>query len=173
MIHDINVSLEYFYSGSKTVIIDTNLLLLLLIGSEDKKHISKFKRTQDFNERDYNALLNILGNFKKFVVTPHILTEISNLAGKNKFYKKNIFKKCIEVMSSNEFEEEFIESQQMFSDDVCYCFYKLGITDAAIIKHAKNKDYKVITIDKDLHSELKKLGIISFNFYPLIEKNWK
>ena len=171
MIDKLNASLEYFYRGSETVIIDTNLLLVLLIGSKDKRHIHKFTHTKDFTERDYDTLLNILGEFKKFVVTPHILTEISNLTGKNKFYKKNIFNKCIEVMSSNKFKEEFIESQQMFSDDFYYYFCKLGITDAAIMKHAQNEHYVVITADEDLHDYLKQLGVVSFNFYPIMEKN--
>ncbi|MDY7004002.1 MAG: hypothetical protein SWX82_08580 [Cyanobacteriota bacterium] len=44
----------------KGVIVDTNILLLLFVGSVNKDRISKFKRTEQFLPKDYDLLVDIL-----------------------------------------------------------------------------------------------------------------
>ena len=66
---------KYKYKG---VIVDTNILLLLFVGSVNKKRISKFNRTEQFSPKDYDFLVEIISYFSKIVVTPNILTEVSN-----------------------------------------------------------------------------------------------
>lgn len=63
------------------VLVDANILLLFFIGSYDTKLITRFKRTSRFTVRDYELVGNFLAAFERRITTPHILTEVSNLAG--------------------------------------------------------------------------------------------
>ncbi|MDY7005349.1 MAG: hypothetical protein SWX82_15810 [Cyanobacteriota bacterium] len=62
----------------KGVIVDTNILLLFFVGSVNKKRISKFNRTEQLLPEDYDVLVEIISYFSKIVVTPNIITEVSN-----------------------------------------------------------------------------------------------
>ena len=64
----------------KGVLIDTNILLLFLIGSANQERITKFNRTQQFIPEDYELLLAFIAKFQKLVITPNILTEVNSLA---------------------------------------------------------------------------------------------
>jgi hypothetical protein len=64
----------------KYLLLDTNLLLLLLVGSLDPSLIQKEKVTanQGFDETDFNQLRDFVSQFQKLVATPHILTEVKS-----------------------------------------------------------------------------------------------
>ncbi|MHC5611470.1 MAG: PIN domain-containing protein [Nostoc sp.] len=60
----------------KGILIDTNILLLFLVGSVNQERINKFNRTQQFIPEDYKLLLAFIGSFQKLVTTPNILTKV-------------------------------------------------------------------------------------------------
>jgi len=64
-----------------SILIDTNILLFLVIGSVDEKLITKIKRTNTFTINEFKLLLDFIKPFSNIVVTPKILTEVSNLLG--------------------------------------------------------------------------------------------
>lgn len=64
-----------------SLFIDTNLLLVLLIGALDLGHVERFKRTKPYTRNDDELLLAFIGEFERLITTPNILTEVSNLAG--------------------------------------------------------------------------------------------
>ena len=70
--------LEYRTRG---ILVDTNLLLLYFVGSLDLNRIERFKRTRKYTIPDFHVLVQLLTYFGRVVITPHILTEVSNLAG--------------------------------------------------------------------------------------------
>lgn len=61
------------------VLVDTNLMVLLLVGRAHKRRIREHKRTSDYTVRDYDLLEQLIAEFQRIVTTPHVLTEISNL----------------------------------------------------------------------------------------------
>ena len=63
----------------KSALIDTNLLLLLVVGMTNKSYIKIHKRTKTFTVEDYEQLLSDLDHFKPVWVTSHCLAEVSNL----------------------------------------------------------------------------------------------
>lgn len=65
---------------SQEIIIDPNILPLYLVGRVSRDRISQFKRTAQFNPKDYNLLLELTNNFQKVIATPNILTEVNSLA---------------------------------------------------------------------------------------------
>lgn len=62
------------------LVIDTNLLLLLVIGAvEEGRHISTSKRLGDFELSDYDHVVKIMSQFSEVCITSYIATEVSNL----------------------------------------------------------------------------------------------
>jgi hypothetical protein len=53
--------------------IDTNLLVLLTVGSVGRDLIAKHRRLREYTAEDYDLLLNLLGNFDRVFVTPNTL----------------------------------------------------------------------------------------------------
>lgn len=65
----------------KGVLIDVNLLVLWLIGSVSRKYVGNHKRTDGFTLEDFERLLNLVDHFgPPVVVTPHVLSQVSDLA---------------------------------------------------------------------------------------------
>src|SRR6266481_2713988 len=67
--------------ASNGVLIDANLLLLHVVGAHDRRLVSTFKRLSAFAPEDLDTLVAVTRHFRSILVTPHILTEVSNLAG--------------------------------------------------------------------------------------------
>jgi rRNA-processing protein FCF1 len=112
----------------KSILVDTNLLLLLFLGIFDPSRIRKFKRTQQFSDADFQILVNFLNTFEKVVTTPHILTEVSNLGGQlGSDFVKQFF--GIYSLLVQKLEEISRSSAEIVRSDL---FIPLGLTDAAI-----------------------------------------
>jgi hypothetical protein len=146
----------------KGLLVDTNVLLLLLIGSLDSKLIGKFKITanQGFDEADFNILRSFIEKFKTIVTTPHILAEVSNHADKIKGDDhKRIFGQFISLIQQL---DEYAESTKLLvkSD----AFVRFGLTDTAISSLA-SKNFLVLTVDFPLvgYLQTKKADVINFN----------
>jgi hypothetical protein len=145
----------------KNLLLDTNLLLLLLVGSFDPSKIRTHKITanQGFNETDFDQLRNFTCTFQKLVTTPHILTEVSNHADKIK--GTNHLKFLQQFISLIETLDEHLEASKLIvKTDV---FVRFGLTDAAISRLAY-KDFLVITVDSPLAGFLQKKGVNVVNF---------
>src|SRR5882672_2097419 len=65
---------------SPGLLIDSNLLLLYILGNTNKQRIPEFKRTQMYTIQDFELLQLLVERFSRVVTTPNVLTEISNLA---------------------------------------------------------------------------------------------
>ncbi len=139
------------------LVIDTNLLLLYLMGVYNPKKISEFKRTQQFLEEDFYLLLRFIGFFKRIVVTPHILTEVTNLA-ENKTFPT--LSKIIKAL-----EESLINSNTLI-ETAPTCFQKFGLSDTAI-QYLAQQNYFILTDDFPLYGYLSSKGFSVANFNHL------
>jgi predicted nucleic acid-binding protein len=61
------------------VIIDTNLLVLYIVGATDTKYIRRHKRLSGFIEADFDVLSSMLASAERVVVAVNVATEASNL----------------------------------------------------------------------------------------------
>ena len=136
------------------IIIDTNSLLILVIGLIDPKQISKNKRTSIYDERDYELLCSVISN-KELVVLPNIWTEVDNLL--NKYFKGDYKESYIFIIVNliKTSTEKYFESKIIEND---YLFYVLGLTDTLILKCAKDCEL-LITSDSELAYYALSLGI--------------
>jgi rRNA-processing protein FCF1 len=152
---------------NKGVLIDTNLLLLLVVGAYDPERISRFKRTDKFSADGFYILSAFFKSFDRVMTTPHILTEVSNLAGqlpddiKTNFY--SLFAEHLALL-----EEHYTPSAQLSSVTQ---FRKLGLTDCGILELSRNQ-YLVLTDDFRLAGHLDSQGIDVINFNHIRPINW-
>ncbi len=146
---------------SKGIIVDANLLLLYFVGRIDPDLISTFKRTRNrgFTVEEYQALAGMLKHVGRTVVTPHILTEVSNYLGQLK--QTNAFVRMAEFV--RDLEESFKEARTLVQNQH---FPRFGLTDTAILDLAPGK-HLVLSVDADLVIRLTRNGVDAINFNHL------
>lgn len=143
----------------KIYIIDTNLLVLLIVGKTSERFVSTHKRTSSYTVDDFILLDLILSDAAKIIVTPNILSETSNLIRQ----------------SSEPGRGQIIEFFKFFVENVCEIylesaavienksFKRLGLTDASILS-VQEKDVTILTDDLDLYLASDALGKTVINF---------
>lgn len=62
------------------LLLDSNLCVLYLVGKTNENRIPRFNRTQAYTIQQFHLLDWIVKRFRTMVTTPHVLTEVSNLA---------------------------------------------------------------------------------------------
>ena len=139
---------------------DANLLIGYLVGSLSPHHLANCRATKGFTVEDFDLLRRFLEQFKQIVTTPHVLTEVSNLAGRlpaslHMEFRK-LFRKIIEELS-----EHFEPSQKVSAHND---FLRFGLADTAISMIAPNR-FLVLTDELSLFGLLanRKVDVINFN----------
>ena len=94
----------------RSVLLDTNLLLLLIVGLFDKKLIGKHKRTKEFSEDDFELLINSINGVHTIWVTTHCLAEVSNLL-KNTNQKQSLELLACFAKITAPFKESYIKKE--------------------------------------------------------------
>lgn len=162
------------------VIIDTQVLLLLLIGDFDQSLIGKCNTLSDYDIEDYKKLKQILSYFKsrKIVITPHILAEISNLS-RQTFVKKSkrlyeYFYSLIEFLKS---VKENNQPMNSFMNMEVHIISDYGFTDLGILEIAKCSDNKLAILTDDIELNAYSSGKVPviklgyFNDYQAVVRN--
>ncbi|OGF58921.1 MAG: hypothetical protein A2Y62_04520 [Candidatus Fischerbacteria bacterium RBG_13_37_8] len=143
-----------------SIILDTNVFLLFIMGLLNPEKISSHKRTSIFTVNHFTYLEAVIRNYKNILICPNIITEIDNLlqnsfTGDDKFryliITKEIFTKSI---------EKYYESKIVITD---WEYERLGITDAVILRMAKEADL-LVSGDSTLCDYAKSLGITILDF---------
>ena len=112
------------------IFIDTNLLLLLVVGSADKDIIAKHKRLRGYTAEDYDTLLGLLDRFRQILVTPHTLAETSNLLAQHTDPERaRLFEQLRFLI--HECEEVAVAGTVASNNSA---FPRLGLTDAALLE---------------------------------------
>ena len=147
--------------NTSSIILDTNLLVLFLVRSTDKKLIEKHKRTKAFDIDDFNELITIIKRFRKIISNPYILAETSNLISQTDEDKnKKIKISFINFLKTSEekYENSLIVTQQKD-------FIRLGLTDASILDLVE-QSFPLITVDLDLYLASSKISknVLNFNY---------
>ncbi|MCC7206221.1 MAG: hypothetical protein IT323_02880 [Anaerolineae bacterium] len=146
--------------GRTGVLVDANLLILYVVGRTDARQIERFGRTHTFTGEDYALLARFLKRFAKMVVTPHVLTEVSNMIGE----PEDLFRKrCFQVVADlvGRFIEVYVPSAEIVQADE---FRVFGLSDAAIALIARRESYLVLTSDLPLWHFLSNTGVAALNF---------
>ena len=129
------------------LVLDTNLLLLLCIGSFKIESLSKLKCTARYSSEDYILLLKILDFFQKqIIITPHILAEFSNIS-KNDIKDSEIAQYLVHVVEKLKgFQEQHIPLVGLLILNVGL-LARFGFPDIGIIEAAKILNAFILTDD--------------------------
>lgn len=64
----------------KRLALDTNLYVLLLVGSAAPRQIARHKRLSAFDVKDFNRLVELTERTRELVTIPQAIAEVANLA---------------------------------------------------------------------------------------------
>ncbi|ASW82976.1 hypothetical protein EAY42_22570 [Vibrio anguillarum] len=145
------------------VMLDTNLLVMYLIGVYDKELVPQFKRTEKYSVDDFEFLEFYVGQFDKLIVTPHVLAETWNFIEKIPKHQFDDFLSKV-VPHIEVFEEEYVNKKTLLSSKG---FSYIGITDMAVIQAAKSKKCFVITDDLRAYTHFFENGVETININHL------
>ncbi len=140
------------------LLIDSNLFVLWVVGTTNPSRIARFSRTQKYSVEDFRLLEALIDQFQQIVTSPHVLTEVSNLATIEQPELRRLRSNFFEIVQRT--QEVYEESRSVFADDA---FPKLGLTDAAIRRIAA-RPVLVLTDDLPLYHYLSTAGLDAINF---------
>lgn len=144
------------------ILLDTNLLLLFVVGTASRDYISKHKRLTQFTVEDYDTLVKVIERAPEVLLSPNTLTETSNLAAYIAEPAKGaIFQVLKNVISGS--QERYISSRVATER---LEFLRLGLTDAALVE-ASTEEVAILTTDLDLYLAAIAKGSPAMNFNHL------
>jgi predicted nucleic acid-binding protein len=141
------------------LLVDTNLLVLFVVGAVNRDRIKTFKRTSQHTQEDYDLLLRIRAEYRTLYTVAHVLAEVSNLTdltGPERQQARSILKEAILLLT----EAEMPSARA--AEDVLYP--KLGLVDASIGAVARAHKCTVLTDDLDLYHLLMRQKVKALNF---------
>jgi rRNA-processing protein FCF1 len=148
-------------AGRAGVIIDTNLLIIYLVGLYRPECVIDVV-TNKTQPEDFMIIRDFLRKFKfdKCIVTPHILTEASN----HTFDKFNNSNRPEYVTRALSFIRAAREENANMTDLIDLDHLpKLGFADSSIVEVSKKYKYLVLTEDFHLAQRLQKENCLAIN----------
>ena len=141
--------------------IDTNLLVLLVVGETDRDMISKHRRTRAYRVQDYELLLRLINETDHQVfVTPNTLTEASNLLAQHEDPERSRIFGVLQALIERT-EETVVESKVAARNSN---FKRLGLTDAALLEVVSASN-PLVTVDLKLYLAASEKGAgAAYNF---------
>lgn len=141
-----------------SVILDTNLIVLFVVGLTNTDIIKVHGNLSDYTITDYINLSDLLNAFSDIVLLPHVLAEVSSLSRQIKDpYRTMIqtsFRRFVEL--NGELSLPSIDAVRRHQ------FLALGITDSAILNALDvlntQSDCALFTVDGNLATEAEMLG---------------
>lgn len=154
--------------ASSGILLDTNILLAYVVGRFNVEKLERFKRTNTFTRKDFEFLSRFVQQFHRIVTTPHVLTEVSNLAA---HFQEPDRRSCFASFREHlPVLHEISHPAVSIAKDID-AFERLGITDAAIPAAAAQK-FLVLTDDLPLYKTLCNSGVEAINFNHIRLSGW-
>jgi len=127
-------------------LLDSNLLVLLVVGRVDRELINRHRRLKQFVPEDYDRLTELLSESERILVTPNTLTETSNLLAVQRGATGTELAQELGRLIEQEIEV-VVPSRDAASRAE---FVRLGLADSAMI-HVATGDEQLLTADMKLY----------------------
>lgn len=152
---------------SDPLFVDTNLLLVLVIGLLDPEQVEKFKRTRSYTREDYSLLSDFVSGYDGLLTTPNVLTEVSNLAG---YLAEPLRTQAFATLAALTAEtvEEYLPSLEVVQHPH---FTSLGLADVTVLLASQRKA-TVLTDDFELYARLSAEDVTVVNFHHVRSGAW-
>lgn len=150
---------------SEKLLLDTNLSLLFAVGLTRRSYIAAHKRLRSFDEKDFEAVSEIISMSSGVVFSPNVLSETSNLL---RYIESPAREEISYVFSEliKRTEELFVESHIAVNRPE---YSRLGLTDAVLLKLAEGGGV-VLTVDSDLCVAAESSGLKAVNYNHIRDK---
>jgi hypothetical protein len=116
------------------VLVDTNLMLLLAVGSTNRSYIAKHKRLQAYSAEDFDQLLAFVNGFSRLICCPNIWSEVSNFV---RYIAHPLSDEIAGTLTRliERAEETYVSTRQAAARPE---YRRLGISDAAMLQIAQS-----------------------------------
>lgn len=145
-----------------SVLVDSNLLFVLVVGCTSRDHVGRARRTEQYSVEDFDLLQMTLAEFDEVLVTPHVLAETSNLLG----YLADPLLSAARTMFAAilpPWQERFTRGTELTGTPV---YLRLGLTDSALFSTA-SASITLLTDDLHLFIAASKAGRSAIHFTHL------
>lgn len=152
------------------VILDSNLLIIFLVGLHDQNEVERFLPTVKGKlvvfPQDFGILKDLINRYcvKKFIVTPQILAEVSNLTFEH-FKEPKLQQYIKRALAFIKIAEEKVQPK----DDLLKTYHLpiVGFSDSSIIETAKQEKCLVLTEDLKCYALLEREKCCVYNMNHL------
>jgi hypothetical protein len=142
-----------------TIILDSNLLVLFVVGSTSRRLIAQHKKLRAYSASDFDLLDRMLTAARTVIPTPNTLTETSNLFGAiDEPARSKIF--ATFGLLIGHYSEQYVASRDVVKRRE---FTRLGLTDSALLE-ASNDGAYLLTSDVELYLAASRSGRKAENF---------
>ena len=128
--------------------VDSNLLVLFVVGTVRLDIIAKHARLEGYTAEDYDLLLELFGPVDKLFLTPNTLTEASNLLRQHGEPERSLLLEQLRALIRRS-EEVVVASRDASDADA---FLRHGLTDAVLLE-AVSEETPLLTMDGNLYQE--------------------
>jgi hypothetical protein len=144
-----------------TALLDTNILLMWLVGLTGPSLFVTFKRVDTFQASDFVLLSRFLQPFRKLITTPHVLAEVSNFIDQAPLHRRKDLIASLKAFVDR-YPEHYEAAAILIHRDE---FTAFGLTDTGL--SALSADAVIVTTDFRLSGRIQALGGNSVNFNHL------
>ncbi len=146
----------------RSVLLNTNLFLLLVVGLHDRTLVGRHRRTRDFIPEDFDLLVDSIDRYEVLWVTSHCLAEVSNLLRQtHERQARELMQFFQRFMAA--FRESHMPKEILANSNV---FVRLGVADTSIVAKSRRVSC-VLTTDLDLYNEILRENNVAINFNHL------
>lgn len=160
--------------SQKGLVLDTNLLALLLIGSHHQTldQIRLCTRTSSYTLDDLRRVLFLASKACKIIVTPQILAELADITFdiRHNGGFDAYFKRVIDFVTTA--NEHHTDKDILISQANINILNKVGFADTSIVAIARKNEFLVLTDDSQLTGVLTTLKLHVLNINHLRSADW-
>ena len=142
-----------------SLIIDTFLLTLFVVGTASKGYIEKHKRLHPYSSSDFSLLADNILRASAVIVLPNTLTDASNWAKMIGEPARSHIAATLQNFIGI-FQERYVASNEAALD---VGFSRFWLTDSAILRELAN-GHILLTNDDKLYAEALQRGFRAVNF---------
>ena len=126
-------------------LVDSNLLVLLVVGRVNRELVGRHRRLKQFAPEDYDQLVEVLSSSEQILVTPNTLTETSNLLAAQRGATGMALSAELRRLIESEVEIVVPSTTAARRRE----FPRLGLADAALVDVASER-HQLLTADMKL-----------------------
>jgi len=127
-------------AGVRGLLVDTNLLVLFVVGAVNRDRIEQFQRTRQYTLADYDLLMRVIDRFSRLYRVARVMAEVGNLtdlSGLELLRVRYVLREALLVSHEPEMPSSRAAEHKIYDD--------LGLADAAIASVARDHGCAVLT----------------------------